>query len=515
MDKNYSEILNTLSESERKLFPYLKKTLDLNKLIELSHMERVEVMRALMWLSNKKIIETKVSSFNAVVLDTFGEQYKKEGFPEKKILQYLSKSKKSDTKELAEKLKLSEGEISSTIGILKRNRAIDIEKKDSKLYLIITDEGGKIAEKKTCEEKFLEKKFPLKTESLSEKGKKTLNELKLRKNFIKVQIIKHIDIKLTEIGKKVIKVDYDFGNTVDTLSSSMLKDGSWKNKKFREYDISSPVPKIQRGRRHPVKEACNLIRDVFLEMGFQEMSGPWVETAFWCMDSMWIPQDHPARDVQDTFFIGKKGDLPKKELVNKVKQAHENGGDTGSTGYMQEWDEEKSKELLLRTHSTATTFRRFGLEKVNCDCKYFYIANTFRNEAVDATHLPEFLQAEGFIMADDLTLSDLMGFIKEFYAKIGITKIRFKPTYNPYTEPSMEAHYYDEKKKKWYALINSGIFRPEALYPYGIKKTVIAWGMGVNRIASLLNNKNNLRELVGATCDIEWIQNHRALKREL
>ncbi|MCK5176625.1 MAG: transcriptional regulator, partial [Candidatus Aenigmarchaeota archaeon] len=253
MNDNYSEILNTLSESERKLFPYLKKTLDLDELIEISGSERVEVMRALMWLANKKIIETKLPSFNAVVLDTFGEQYKKEGFPEKKIIQYLSKNKKADTKELAEKLKLSEGEISSTIGILKRNRAIDIEKKDSKLYLIITDEGEKLAKKKTCEEKFLEKKFPLKTESLSDKGQKTLNELKLRKNFIKVQIVKHIDIKLTKLGEKIITVDYDFGNTVDTLTSSMLKDGSWKNKKFREYDISSPVPKIQRGRRHPVK----------------------------------------------------------------------------------------------------------------------------------------------------------------------------------------------------------------------------------------------------------------------
>ena len=515
MTNNYANILNTFSESERNLFPCLKKTLNLDELIELSGSKRVEVMRTLMWLSNKDILKTETSSFKAFVLDTFGEQYKKEGFPEKKILQFLSKSKKADTKELAEKLKLSMGEISSTIGILKRSKAVDVEKKDSKLYLILTDEGRKQAGRKSDEENFLEKKFQLKAESLNEKERKTADELRLRKNFIRMQTIKHIDIKLTELGKKVTKMDYDFGNTVDMLTSSMLKDGSWKKKKFREYDISSPVPKIQRGRRHPVKEACNLIRDVFLEMGFKEMSGPWVETAFWCMDSMWIPQDHPARDIQDTFYIGKKGDLPEKRLVEKVKQAHENGGDTGSTGYMQKWDEEKAKELLLRTHSTSTTFRMFGLHNVNCDCKYFYIANAFRNEAVDATHLPEFLQAEGFIMADDLTLSDLMGFIREFYAKLGIKKIRFKPTYNPYTEPSMEAHYYDEKKKKWYALINSGIFRPEALYPFGIKKTVIAWGMGVSRIASLLNRKDNLRELIGTTCDIEWIQNHRMLRKKL
>ncbi|MCF7799180.1 phenylalanine--tRNA ligase subunit alpha, partial [Candidatus Woesearchaeota archaeon] len=238
-----------------------------------------------------------------------------------------------------------------------------------------------------------------------------------------------------------------------------------------------------------------------------EMQGPWVETAFWCMDSMWIPQDHPARDVQDTFFVGKQGDLPSSELVTKVKAVHETGGDTGSIGYRKPWDAEKAKELLLRTHSTATTFRY--LNKIgNKDGKYFYIANDFRNEALDATHLAEFVQAEGFVIGDNLTLSDLMGFVKEFYARLGIHKIRFKPTYNPYTEPSLEAHYFDETSGKWYALINSGIFRPESLAPYGITKSVIAWGMGASRVASILNKKNNLRELVGPTVSFEWIANH-------
>ena len=222
MNNDYSQILNTLSESERKLFPYLKKTLDLEKLIELSGMEKVEVMRALMWLSNKEIVETKISSFNAVVLDVFGEQYRKEGFPEKKILEFLSKSKKADTGELSEKLKLSQGEVSSTIGILRRSNAVKIEKKENKLYLTITGEGKNIAGKKTDEEKFLEKKFPLKVESLTENEKKIVDDLKLRKSFIKVQTIRHTDIKLTETGKKIVNVDYDFGNTVDTLSSSRL-----------------------------------------------------------------------------------------------------------------------------------------------------------------------------------------------------------------------------------------------------------------------------------------------------
>ncbi|MEA3399053.1 MAG: phenylalanine--tRNA ligase subunit alpha, partial [Patescibacteria group bacterium] len=191
------------------------------------------------------------------------------------------------------------------------------------------------------------------------------------------------------------------------------------------------------------------------------------------------------------------------------------GGGTGSTGHSKKWDENLAKQRVLRTHSTATSFRMFGDGLGNKDGKYFYISNNFRNEAIDATHLAEFLQVEGFIVGDNLTLADLMGVIKEFYARFGIHKIRFKPTFNPYTEPSMEAHYYDEKKKKWYALINSGIFRPEALAPFGIKKTVIAWGMGGSRVAALLNRKNNLRELVGPMVDIEWIAKHKTPEANL
>jgi phenylalanyl-tRNA synthetase alpha chain len=134
---------------------------------------------------------------------------------------------------------------------------------------------------------------------------------------------------------------------------------------------------------------------------------------------------------------------------------------------------------------------------------------------VDATHLAEFYQAEGFIIGDNLSLADLMGFVKEYYAKLGITKIKFKPTFNPYTEPSMEAHYYDPKMKKWYALINSGIFRKETLEPLGIHKTIIAWGMGASRIATLLTGKNSMKEITGATCDFNWLKERENLKRNI
>ena len=514
MTQDIKSLAQSFSLIERNLLPYLKEEINLDDLIAKAKVSDAEIKRALMWLSNRKVVTMDTQEENLVFLEENGFFACENGLPEIRILKAIIDGPKT-VDEIASET-LPKGEIMASIGILKKNRAVEMSKTDKGMELSITPAGKILAETKGVYQlsSFFENKqgkdFPIPYDSLSVDEQNQVKELSKRKNFIKVALEKTTTIKLTDLGKEVIKAKIDFSNIEEQLTSSLLITGKWKGKTFRSYDVESGVPALLGGRRHPLREAANVIRDVYLSMGFKEMSGPWVESAFWCMDSMWIPQDHPARDEQDTFFVEGKADLPDKELVAKVKAAHENGLETGSTGHTQEWSEDLAKQRILRTHSTATTFRMFGEQGLGHeDGKYFYISNNFRNEAIDATHLAEFLQVEGFIVGDDLTLSDLMGVIKQFYAGFGIHKIRFKPTFNPYTEPSMEAHYYDEQKKKWYALINSGIFRPEALAPYGIKKTVIAWGMGGSRVAALLNQKNNLRELVGPTVDFEWIANHR------
>ena len=229
------------------------------------------------------------------------------------------------------------------------------------------------------------------------------------------------------------------------------------------------------------------------------MEGPLIESAFWNMDVLWIPQDHPARDEQDTFYLEGKADVP-EELFPEVKKIHEEGIYKSHTK-KEEFSKNISSKRLLRTHSTPTTFRYLKIlgEKLkrgeDINGKYFYLAQVFRNEAIDSTHLAEFFQGEGFIIGDMLSLSDLMGFIKEYCQKLGIKKIKFKPTFNPYTEPSIEAHYYDPKLKKWYSIINSGVFRQETLIPMGLQdKKILAWGFGASRIATLLTKKSSMRE---------------------
>ncbi len=511
MEDKLKSIILKLHPLERTVLPVLKTETEYPTIVKNSKLQDIEVMRALQWLENKEIIKLTTEKKKFVHLDKNGLGYKKHGLPERHFLQALGDEFKG-MNVVTKKSKLSREEMNACLGLLKKKVAIEVTKTDGMLQLKITEQGKKLLASESLEEQFLKNEFPLDFADIKDVNKFAFDELKRRKEFLKVEETKEVTAELTELGEELVQQNLE-GDYLNRLTPAMLKSGSWKEKDFRAYDVEINVPKITGGRRHPYNESMNFIRNTFLEMGFREMEGPWVETAFWGMDSMWIAQDHPMREAQDTFYLNREGDLPDKELVQKVKEAHENGLDTGSTGHTKEWYSDQAKKLILRQHSTATTFRYFHEKKLNHDCKYFYIADNFRNEATDATHLPEFGQAEGFIMGNDLTLADLMGFIKEFYAKLGFTKIRFKPTFNPYTEPSMEAHYYNEKLGKWYALINSGIFRPEALAPYGITKSVIAWGMGSSRIAALLTGKTKLKDLLGPEVDLDWIKKHQRVEK--
>lgn len=294
------------------------------------------------------------------------------------------------------------------------------------------------------------------------------------------------------------------------LTPDMLKLKNY-NLPFKSYDVTKLSKPAQVGRIHALKLIINYLKDVYLQMGFKEMQGPFVECAFWSMDSMFISQEHPMRDIQDTFYLPLKGSLVKnKPFLNKIKKLHENGWNTNSIGHQYTWNEELARALILRTHTTSVTFRTLytlsSQEKKKS--KYFCIGKCFRNETTDATHLAEFHHAEGFVIDDKISLSDLIGFSKTFLEKLGLSDFKFKPTYNPYTEPSLEILAFSKKHNAYIEIMNSGIFRREALAPYGIKNNVIAWGIGVERIAMLLLDKGNIKEIVGDECDIDFLRNY-------
>ncbi|MHA1522429.1 MAG: phenylalanine--tRNA ligase subunit alpha, partial [Promethearchaeota archaeon] len=352
--------------------------------------------------------------------------------------------------------------------------------------------------------------------SLSEIPKTLQNEVKnLTKRKLLVREKRMIrKIKLTPKGKDVKISDIQvIEEEVQILSSEMIKSGIWKEKmsSLKTYDVAIEGPRVKAGKFHPMTIVKNQVREVFHSMGFEEIRGPIMELAFYNFDSLYQPQDHPAREMHDTFYIKHpaKGKLPKKEIVERIRAIHENGGDSGSTGWRYKWSKEIAKKLLLRTHTTATTVRhlaKVGLEKRPLPVKVFCIDRVFRNEKLDRTHLAELQQIDGIIIGENVTLSDLIGQITEFYKRMGFKKVVTRPGFFPYTEPSMEVSVYSEELGAWLEMGGSGIFRPEVTSAWGIKDPVrvLAWGLGLERLAMLKLKREDIRELYQS--NLSWLR---------
>lgn len=305
------------------------------------------------------------------------------------------------------------------------------------------------------------------------------------------------------------------------LSREMLEGGAWKEVVFKDYNFDADGKVTDGGCLHTLLKVREQFRLIFLEMGFAEMpTNNYVESSFWNFDALFQPQQHPARDEHDTFFMSdpEEAQLPGAEYVARVKATHENGGGFGSRGYRYEWSEAEARKNILRTHTTAVSSRM--LHKLAADTeaaggvftprKYFSIDRVFRNETLDATHLCEFHQIEGMVADRNLSLGHLKGIIHEFFRKMGMDKLRFKPTHNPYTTPSLEIHAYHEGLEKWVEVGNSGVFRPEMLRPMGLPEdvTVIAWGLSLERPTMIKYGVNNIRELFGFRCELDAIRNN-------
>ncbi len=489
------KIINSLHPLERKVLPILDKYTSLSDIIKQTDLKEVEVMRALQWLQNKDIIKIKEEVREIVELGKLGTEYSKQGLPETNFLRSIKDT--MSLEEAVHKSKIKKDEINISIGVLKSKAAINVFKKGNELYVKITEQGKKLFEKESLEELFLKKQFPVEIKTLKDEEKFALEKLKKRKNIVKIILSKIKSAELTDLGKKIISSKIDTRNVIDTLTQAMLKTGSWKNKKFRGYDLKINVPKIYGGKRHFVKDAVEYIRKVMIGFGFKEMNGPLLQTSFWNFDALFTAQDHPVRELQDTFYIKDPefGKLPRKNLVAKVKQAHEKGV-SGSTGWQYNWNEKEAKKNVLRTHTTVLSARTLAkIKKSDLPAKFFAIGRCFRNETLDWAHLFEFNQFEGIVVGD-VNFKDHIGFLREFFKRLGFEKARFRPAYFPYTEMSLEIDVFHPIHKKWIELGGTGIFRPEVVVPLlGKDIPVLAWGPGFDRIIMDYYNINDMRDL--------------------
>lgn len=268
------------------------------------------------------------------------------------------------------------------------------------------------------------------------------------------------------------------------------------------FDINAASKDATIGKTHPLSKMTKQIKQIFAELGFEEMNGSAIETAFWNFDSLFQPQDHPARELADTFYIDGEGELPEdKKLVERVKKSHEQG-------WKYKWSENEAKRLVLRTHTTALSARYLAaLGNDKTPKKYFAVGRVFRNEATDFKHLAEFHQVEGIIAWENAKFTDLLGILREFYKKLGFEKIRFVPSYFPYTEPSLQVEVYFEPRKQWLELGGAGIFRPEVSQPLCGIYPVLAWGLSLERPLMMLMELEDIRTFYKN--DLEWLRGAR------
>ncbi len=428
-------------------------------------------------------------------LTELGRKYLSEGMPEKKVLNSLKTEGILTIEKLAEKTALDKKEIEACIGILRKNGWAAIRKGPAGLELEITSIGKIESNNKSDLEAAI---------SDIENGmevNENVAEILKKRGLAEINTSAEYVLELKEGAESSAA---ESGDVVQQLTHEMLKTGSWKGKKLRGYDVKASVQDFYGGKLHPLTIAKNKIRRIFLDLGFEEAEGPLIESSFWNFDALFQPQDHPARDLADTFYLRnpREAKLPETKTVEAVKKAHEEGTKS-STGWRYKWSADFAKKPVLRTHTTAVTAR--ALARIKPPAKVFCIGRTFRNETVDFKHLPEFTQIDGIVADENVSFKDLLGYLKEFYSRLGFEKIRFRPAYFPYTEMSVEPEIYLEEKNEWLEMGGAGIFRQEVTEPLGINVPVLAWGLSLERPIMLKLGLDDIRNFYYFN-DLKWLR---------
>ncbi|MDR0791562.1 MAG: phenylalanine--tRNA ligase subunit alpha [Methanomassiliicoccaceae archaeon] len=456
----------------------------------------VEVMGAASWLSAKGLAIIDECSSRSFVLADRGAVTN--GLPERRALNAIHSAGGSmELSALAEALPGGEDKIA--IGWLKRKGLADIQKGEQKT-ISLTKDGKDILKKRMKDEDLLKRM----SEGAVQEGDAdpaVIKDLKGRQGIIEEKITTNRSISLTELGKEMIRMGIELKDETAQLTVEMLQSGKWKDAEFRRYDVQTFAPSVAPAKKHPLSRLADEIRNIFVQMGFTEIDEEYVQPAFWNMDVLFTPQDHPARDLQDTFYLKdpERIRIDDRKLIKKVKDIHETGGDTGSTGWGGTWSLEKAEQALLRTHTTVNTIKHLS-KNPDPPVKVFSLSRIFRNESIDATHLPEFTQIEGIIVDEKANFDMLVSLVKRFYGMMGFDKIRIRPAYFPYTEPSLEVEVFFNGR--WMELGGAGIFRPEVVSPFGVKHPVLAWGFGFERLAMLKWNIRDIRDLYVSDIDL-------------
>ena len=444
-----------------------------------------QTRRGIEWLKFKNLISIEESSTQRVFAAPEGIAASQKGLPERRLVNSLKEGKVTISEVLASG-DIKNEETNAAIAGARRNQWIQLV--EGKMV------PTPLTAKKSPEEMFIEnlKGGGIEISKLTEEEKRVLELLKKRPNYIDIKEERELRISLTDAAKKIVPT-LNQENLERRLTTELITSGKWKETNFSALDVEAPAPVIYPGRRHPLIEIIEEIKEIFIGLGFSEIEGPVIQSGFWNFDALFTPQDHPAREMQDTFYISAQTQPPisaSKDQISKISRVHKER-------WNRQWNVQEAQRLVLRTHTTPVTVQHLAKVKSSDVGRFFSVGRVFRNEKVSYKHLVEFHQVEGVSTSEEASIRDVMGLQKEFYAKMGIKRIKFWPTFFPYTEPSLQSMVYNEKLEKWVELFGMGIFRPEVTKPLGIKNPVLAWGGGIERIAMLRFGLDDVRELYG------------------
>ncbi len=471
-----------------------------DQIVQASGLADSAVMRAALVLEGKKLVKVHEQKHRVIELNEEGKQHAERGLPERRLIDSLTKlGGEAPVQKVIDEAWLEEEFVAVGLGWLHRKNWATLERRN-RLKTVKTARKG-VDEKLLSH---LREKGSITVEELEKTMQGAVSILKGRKLLEVTEKVLR-DLELTDAGWQLTLKGLETVSETSQLTPELIISGKWRQVKLRKFDVTVAGPEFYPAKIHPLQQVIQRAREIFLEMGFTEIRGPLVETAFWNFDALFQPQDHPAREMMDTFYLAnpRVGALPKKNVVETVAKTHENGWITGSKGWGYKWSREEAKRLVMRTHTTAETIKYLSKHK-KPPIKVFSVDRVYRNEQVTYKNTAEFHQIEGIVVDKGVTLRDLMGTLKTFYARFGLKKVKFWPCYFPYTEPSAEATTYVPKLKHWIELCGMGMFRPEVLAPMGIKYPVLAWGGGLERLAMLELGLEDIRLLYGS--QLSWIR---------
>jgi phenylalanyl-tRNA synthetase alpha chain len=462
------------------------------------------VMRSALTLQEKNLVNIHAELQTVIKLTAEGETHAKHGLPERRLVNaVMALGGKATLKKAAEKAGLEKQFVQIALGWTQQKKWLKYDSKTNSL-------GTDFPPKEGTDEKLLQRiansPETLTINKLNEEEKTALQTLKKRQLLTTADKTTRI-LELTEKGKTALQKNTKTFEEVTQLTPELIITGKWQTTKLQKYNIIAPVAKTWPGKKHPYLAFLEEVREKLVELGFKEMTGTAVETSFFNFDALYTPQDHPAREASGIYFVKQPeyGDTSRYEkVVENVKKTHENGWKTGSTGWKYHYSTQEAKRLILRGHGTCLSARTLISKDLQIPSKHFSIARVYRPEITDKTHLSEFNQVEGIVVDENLTLKDLLGVLEKFAVEIAdADKVRFKPDYFPFTEPSVELNAYKEGYG-WVEFGGSGIFRPEVTLPLGVKVPVIAWGLGVDRLFMMKAGISDIRTIFSQ--DLDWLR---------